>query len=928
MLQLINIGKEYISGGILVNALKDVNVTFRKNEFVAVLGPSGCGKTTLLNIIGGLDQYTGGDVLINGTSTKQFKETDWDAYRNNSVGFVFQSYNLIPHQDVLSNVELALTLSGVGAAERRKKAIAALESVSLGDQMHKKPNQLSGGQMQRVAIARALVNDPEILLADEPTGALDTETSLMVMEILKEISKERLVIMVTHNQELAETYATRIVRLKDGEIIGDDCPTDSETNEKQDSPYALPPKRSMSFLTALSLSKSNLFTKRGRTILTAFAGSIGIIGIALILSLSTGVNTYITDLQSETMVSYPITINSEAIDIASIMANRQQNVRNNFGGGDLAPLDPATLTAVYADPSDLEKTTPSGAAISTNNLNAFKEYLDDPNSEIQAFIGENGVVYSYDVRFSVYAKDPTGVLVAASAEEAEENTRVSPFAAMQSGAFSGLSGSSSDTMINFEEMLPGSGQLISPVVANSYELLEGNWPTTATEVVLVLNEDNTIASKTLYQLGFLPQADYLSLKEQLKNGEEINFPETEFAYADVLQKQFYLLPASDFYQETEVDGFQFVGEEIYDVEELLPTSIVLTISGIIRPLADANFATLNSTIAYTSALTDLVIERTNASDIVVAQEAKPDTDILTGLQFAPANDDDKVADAVSYLRSLSISEKAAIYPLIMRMATTAETPRETPTEPPTAPTIIRAMGSTEVGLATALDQYLLNPNKEVMLNLYDSYITVGSYSENMKTFGKVQYDAPTSISIYADSFDAKDSISLSITNYNKSVEESDRIVYTDYVALLTSSITSIINVISYVLIAFVAVSLIVSSLMIGIITHISVLERTKEIGILRAIGASRKDISRVFNAETFIIGLFSGVLGIALTLLLQFPLNRIIRRLTETNDVSATLPLLSAVLLIGLSIALTLFAGIFPANAAAKKDPVVALRTE
>jgi putative ABC transport system permease protein len=925
MLQLKNISKEYISGGIPVHALKEVNVTFRKNEFVAILGPSGCGKTTLLNIIGGLDQYTGGDVLINGTSTKQFKETDWDAYRNNSVGFVFQSYNLIPHQDVLSNVELALTLSGVGADERKRKATAALESVDLGDQMHKKPNQLSGGQMQRVAIARALVNDPEILLADEPTGALDTETSLMVMEILKKIAQDRLVIMVTHNQELAETYATRIVRLKDGEIIGDDCPTENEPNEKQDSPYALPPKRSMSFFTALALSKSNLFTKRGRTILTAFAGSIGIIGIALILSLSTGVNTYITELQSETMVSYPITIDAEAIDIASIMETRQQNVRNGFGGGgDLAPELDETLTAIYADPSDLEKTTSAGSAISTNNLAAFKEYLDNPESEIQSFIGEYGVVYSYDVRFSVYAKDPAGVLIAASAEEEEENARVSPFAAMQSGPFSNLSGGSADSIINFEEMLPGAEQLISPVVANSYELLEGAWPATATEVVLVLQEDNTIASRTLYQLGFLPQADYEVIKQQLADGEEVDFPDTEFAYEDVLQKHFYLLPASDFYTQTETEGFHFVGEELYDVEALLPNSIELTVSGVIRPLPDASFATINSAVAYTSALTNLVIERTNESAIVIAQEATPDTDILTGLQFAPASDAEKQADAVAYLSNLSISEKAAIYPLIMRMDTLAETSTETPT----APVMTRPVGSSEVGLAAALDQYLLEPDETVMLELYDSYITVGSYRENMKTFGKVQYDAPTSISIYADSFEAKDSIALSISNYNEAVEESDRIVYTDYVALLTSSITSIINVISYVLIAFVAVSLIVSSLMIGIITHISVLERTKEIGILRAIGASRKDISRVFNAETFIIGLFSGVLGIAMTLLLQVPLNRIIRRLTETNDVSATLPWMSALLLVGLSIALTLFAGIFPANAAAKKDPVEALRSE
>ncbi|MDD3221604.1 MAG: ABC transporter ATP-binding protein/permease [Clostridia bacterium] len=911
MLQLKNIGKEYVVGNMHVKALKDINITFRKNEFVSILGPSGGGKTTLLNIIGGLDHASQGDLIINGKSTKKFKDRDWDSYRNHSIGFVFQSYNLIPHQTVLANVELALTLSGVGAKERKKRAAAALAEVGLGDQLKKKPNQLSGGQMQRVAIARALVNDPEILLADEPTGALDTETSIQVMDILKKVAENRLVVMVTHNPELAETYSTRIVRIKDGAIIGDSQPFDEKEEITDTSKQK---KTTMSFWTALSLSRNNLWTKKGRTILTAFAGSIGIIGIAMILALSGGVNKYIADLQTDTMVSYPIVIDSESIDLSGMMEQRSAAMS---GAGE--ETEESQLNEVYADNSDMEASA-EALSVTENNLTAFKKYLDNPDSEIQQYLGQNGVVYSYNVRFKVFSYDPEDVLVDADFED-------------QMSGMGAMGGMISSGNSNFEEIMSGTdGELISPVVTDSYDMLYGEWPQSYDEVVLVLDEKNEISSKTLYQLGILPKSEYDDIMEEINDGEEVTFENKSFSYEDICNQTFYMIPSCDLYVENEDGTFKYVGDDELMEESLVKDALELKISGVIRGKDDVSYTNLDAPVGYTSALTDYLIDYTDKSPVVKAQEDTPETDVLTGMKFEPANDTEKVEDAVSYLSALDNETKAAVYSFIMGSAAgnvpTEETEETMETEDVSGFAGAMGAGMDEAALAEQLNQYLENPDKDMMLQIYDSYIKEGSYEQNMESFGKVSHDAPSSISIYADSFEDKDAISVCIENYNSTVGDEDKIAYTDYVGLLTSSITSIVNIISYVLIAFVAVSLVVSCIMIGIITHISVMERTKEIGILRAIGAAKKDISRVFNAETFIIGLCSGGIGIGVTYLLQIPVNAVIHIVAETNDVNASLSVTNAVILVILSVALTLIAGFFPARGAAKKDPVTALRSE
>lgn len=916
MLQLKNIGKEYVVGNMHVKALKDINITFRKNEFVSILGPSGGGKTTLLNIIGGLDHASQGDLIINGKSTKKFKDRDWDSYRNHSIGFVFQSYNLIPHQTVLANVELALTLSGVGAKERKKRAAAALAEVGLGDQLKKKPNQLSGGQMQRVAIARALVNDPEILLADEPTGALDTETSIQVMDILKKVAENRLVVMVTHNPELAENYSTRIVRIKDGAIIGDSQPFDEKEEITDTSKQK---KTTMSFWTALSLSRNNLWTKKGRTILTAFAGSIGIIGIAMILALSGGVNKYIADLQTDTMVSYPIVIDSESIDLSGMMEQRSSAMSEAGEETEESQLD-----EVYAYNSDMEASA-EALSVTENNLTAFKKYLDNPDSEIQQYLGQNGVVYSYNIRFKVFSYDPEDVLVDADFED-------------QTRGMGAMGDMVSSGNTNFEEIMSGTdGELISPVVTDSYDMLYGEWPQNYDEVVLVLDEKNEISSKTLYRLGILPKSEYDEIMEEINDGEEVTFENKSFSYEDICNQTFYMIPSCDLYVENEDGTFKYVGDDELIADSLVKDALELKISGIIRGKDDVSYTNLDASIGYTSALTDYLIDYTDKSAVVKAQEDTPEVDVLSGMKFEPANDAEKVEDAVSYLSALDNETKAAVYSFIMSSSAgnvpteeTVEKESDAGEEMPDVSGFAGAMGAgmDEAALAEQLNQYLENPDKDMMLQIYDSYIKEGSYEQNMESFGKVGHDAPSSISIYADSFEAKDAISVCIENYNNTVGDEDKIAYTDYVGILTSSITSIVNIISYVLIAFVAVSLVVSCIMIGIITHISVMERTKEIGILRAIGAAKKDISRVFNAETFIIGLCSGGIGIGVTYLLQIPVNAIIHIVAETNDVNASLSVTNAVILVILSVALTLIAGFFPARGAAKKDPVTALRSE
>ena len=934
MLQLKNIVKTYVTGDLEQKALKGVSISFRENEFVSILGQSGSGKTTMLNIIGGLDRYTSGDLIINGVSTKKYKDADWDFYRNNSIGFVFQSYNLIPHQTVLANVEMALTLAGVSKRERRQRAVSVLKKVGLGDHIHKKPNQMSGGQMQRVAIARALINNPDILLADEPTGALDSETSVQIMELLKEIAKDKLVIMVTHNPELAQQYSTRIVKLLDGRIVDDSNPcTESETPVE-------PQKRkkiSMSFFTALSLSFNNLRSKKGRTLLTSFAGSIGIIGIALILALSTGMNTYISDVQKETMSSYPLTISDETIDVSSVMGRRSEIINER--------RDPDSdkseeRSGVYADYRDLETRETMTSSIVENNLTEFKKYLDDPDSEIQQYLGENGVIYTYDVNFNVYSYDTNGTLINSDADTEDitssgvtsENGNSNGRNRM--GMMSAMLGGNSDSSAeNFSELMVGAnGFVVSQVITDSYDVLYGSWPEKYDEVILVLDENNGISAETLYQLGLITSEQYESAAEKIADGEEAD--EISFDYTEICDHTFYLVPACDQYIENEDGTFTNLEDSVFNEEQLLKNAVELKITGIIRPVEGAENADISTAVAYTSMLTDYVIKYTDESAIITAQESSPEINVLNGMEFEVPDDSRKIEDAKTYISAMGVSDKASLYQMMMYYSSqNTQTPGNSEQSVSAgvgqAGNNAESMNMDENTMATAMDQWLENdPDEEILISFYDEYISGSTYEENMKNFGKVSYDAPSSISIYADSFEDKDAITECIANYNETADEDNQITYTDYVALLTSSITTIINGISYVLIAFVAISLVVSCIMIGIITHISVMERTKEIGILRALGASKRNISQVFNAETFIIGCCAGLLGIGVSLVLLIPINSIIEKISGITGLTAQLPVASSLILIMISILITLIGGLLPAKKAAKKDPVIALRSE
>lgn len=934
MLQLKNIVKTYVTGDLEQKALKGVSISFRENEFVSILGQSGSGKTTMLNIIGGLDRYTSGDLIINGVSTKKYKDADWDFYRNNSIGFVFQSYNLIPHQTVLANVEMALTLAGVSKRERRQRAISVLKKVGLGDHIHKKPNQMSGGQMQRVAIARALINNPDILLADEPTGALDSETSVQIMELLKEIAKDKLVIMVTHNPELAQQYSTRIVKLLDGKIVDDSNPcTESEASVE-------PRKRkkiSMSFFTALSLSFNNLRTKKGRTLLTSFAGSIGIIGIALILALSTGMNTYISDVQKETMSSYPLTISDETIDVSSVMGQRSEIINERRGSDSSESKE---RSGVYADYRDLETRETMTSSIVENNLTEFKKYLDDPNSEIQQYLGENGVIYTYDVNFSVYSYDTNGTFINSDADTEDitssgitsENNNVNMRNRM--GMMSAMLGGNSDSSAgNFSELMVGAnGSVVSQVITDSYDVLYGSWPEKYDEVILVLDENNGISAETLYQLGLITSEQYESAAEKIANGEEAD--KISFDYTEICDHTFYLVPACDQYIENEDGTFTSLEDSVYNEEQLLKNAVELKITGIIRPIESAENADISTAVVYTSMLTDYVIKHTDESAIITAQESSPEINVLNGMEFEVPDDSRKIEDAKTYISAMGVSDKASLYQMMMYYSsqntkTSANSEQSASAGAGQAGNNAESMNMDENAMATAMDQWLKNdPDEEILISFYDEYISGSTYEENMKNFGKVSYDAPSSISIYADSFEDKDAITECIANYNETADEDNQITYTDYVALLTSSITTIINGISYVLIAFVAISLVVSCIMIGIITHISVMERTKEIGILRALGASKRNISQVFNAETFIIGCCAGLLGIGVSLVLLIPINSIIEKISGITGLAAQLPVASSLILIMISILITLIGGLLPAKKAAKKDLVIALRSE
>ncbi len=912
MLQIQNICKKYVTGDLVQTALDNVSLNLRDNEFVAILGPSGSGKTTMLNIIGGLDRYDSGDLIINGISTKKYKDRDWDSYRNHTIGFVFQSYNLIPHQSVLSNVELALTISGISRSERRRRAKEALEKVGLGNQLHKRPNQMSGGQMQRVAIARALVNNPDILLADEPTGALDSETSVQVMELLKEVAKDRLVVMVTHNPELANEYATRIVRVKDGHIVDDTDPYEIE--QKLEEPqHKNMGKASMSILTALSLSFNNLRTKKGRTFLTAFAGSIGIIGIALILSFSNGVNTYITDIQKSTMTSYPISIEAQTIDLTSIMQKGQSSMKDSDVTHE--------LDGVYSNGTDIEMASSITTSFTKNNLTEFKKYMDNPDSEIRKHIRENGIVYSYNTKFDVFTYDSEGAFVNTDGSTLKSSSQTSATNMMadmsNDNGMTMMTGSTGKTN-NFTELLPGSDSAsVSQAVTDAYDVLYGNWPSSYDEAVLVMNKNNEISSAVLYQLGILPTSEYKEIMKRIDAGEEVTMDTEKISYEDICNKEYYLLPASDMYVKDDNGNYKSIVSDNASLKDKAADGIKLKISGIVRQNDDNDNALINKAVGYTKALTDYLMDYADKSEVVKAQRENKDINITNGMEFSPADDAAKIADARTYLTNLGVSDKASMFKNMMQMVYADNQQMYTQ---------LMAMG--EAQQAAMLDSYLENPDDSTLLSIYNSYISTGNYDDNMESFGVISEDAPSAINIYVDSFEAKDAVSDCIKKYNEGASEDDKISYTDYVGLLMNSVTTIINVITYVLIAFVAVSLIVSSIMIGIITYISVLERTKEIGILRAIGASKRNISQVFNAETFIIGFCSGIIGIAITLLLLIPCNSIIHAVTDSTAVNAALPPVSAVVLIILSMVLTFIGGLIPAKNAAKKDPVTALRTE
>ena len=908
MLEIKNITKTYDTGALQQKALDGVSFNLRENEFVSVLGHSGSGKTTLLNIIGGLDRYDTGDMVINGISTKKYSDRDWDSYRNHSVGFVFQSYNLIPHQTVLSNVELALTISGISSNDRKDRAAKALEEVGLKDHLHKRPNQLSGGQMQRVAIARALVNEPDILLADEPTGALDTDTSSQIMDLLKTVAQDRLVVMVTHNPELAHEYSNRIIELKDGEIISDTNPLsiDSDAAEPEHKNMG---KTSMSFLTALVLSFNNLKSKKGRTLLTAFAGSIGIIGIAMILSLSTGVNDYIENIQRDTMTAYPITIDAQSIDLDSLIDVRDEAIASGSSSED--SNEERDLDGVYSNTTLLELASSTTSTFRENNLTTFKKYLEEPSNEIEPYVGENGIVYSYDVTFDLFSYDEEETLV---------NTDGSTFTEEQQPGMPSMDMPASPLMpsqSNVSEMIPGvEDNLISQVILDNYEVLEGAWPESYDEIVLTVDQNNEIDTSALYELGILPASEYEEILEQIEQGEEVELEPLKLDYETLINQVFYLLPASDYYVEDENGYFQDTSNDTAVVEDLVDEeAIEMNVTGVVKPIEDATTAPISTPIAYTSALTEYLIDYANESDVVQAQEASPEVNVLNGMRFETENDEQKIEDTLEYLDSFTISEKAEF---VRTMQANNEEPTQAPGEMPEM---------SEEQLAAGFDNLVENMDDETLLSIYDTSISTGSYDDNMEDFGVISLDAPSSISIYADNFEDKEAISAGINDYNAAVDEEEQITYTDFAGLIMSSVTEIINVITYVLIAFVSVSLIVSSIMIGIITYISVLERTKEIGILRAIGASKGNISTVFNAETIIIGLFSGLLGVGLTYLSHIPLNMILENLLG-EGVRANLTLTSASVLVILSIVLSFIAGLIPSRQASEKDPVDALRTE
>ncbi len=1008
MLELKKIVKDYPAGNGIVHALKEIDLSFRKSEFVSILGQSGCGKTTMLNIIGGLDHYTSGDLIIEGRSTKSFSARDWDSYRNHSIGFVFQSYNLIPHQTVLQNVELALTLSGVPRSERRKRAIKALEQVGLADQLKKKPHEMSGGQMQRVAIARAIVNDPDIILADEPTGALDTETSLQVMEILKEIAKDRLVIMVTHNPELAENYSTRIIRMIDGKVTSDSAPMSETEICKEKLAYAPPSEKekrvkkpSMRLMTAFGLSMKNLFTKKGRTLLTSFAGSIGIIGIALIFAVSQGTTAYINMVQEETLSAYPLTLEAQHIDMSSMMQAFMGNAKSSGNHDKNAVYQKTMLYDMINSLTEMES--------NENDLASFKKYLEKQlaNKDSEVSKAVNGVQYTYGTDLLVYTKNVDGSIILSDSNELVQELMLEHFDMdlstmfglqeqygikgmgafpMGGGAMSQMSGNA----ILWQEILPGDdGNPINPILEKQYDVVYGSLPNNYDEIVIVVDENNEIDDLTMYALGLTPKEDIDALAKAALDKIPAEIEHKSYTYEDICGMEFRTVLNADCYTYDELtDTYTDLRNTEAGMKYLYDNGLSLKVTGILRPKEDVASTMLSGTIGYTHMLTEYIIENAKDSDAIAAQQKDPQIDIFTGLPFTEntdnLSDSQKVSEFKDYISSLTQKQKANTYRQIMCIPSAQQldkmmeqamqaTSREQMEEAMITGIMqqtgmsedeIRdyadSMGEDEVQeiftqmveeqvktqyatevteklaslddkqLSGALDAAMKDYTTEQMVQYYDEVLefSESSYKDNLKKLGLVNLDEPATINIYASSFENKDIIEDMISDYNEGKDELEQIAYTDYVGLMMSSVTSIINAITYVLIAFVAVSLIVSSIMIGVITLISVQERTKEIGILRAIGASKRNVSSMFNAETVMIGFSSGVLGVAVTYLLCIPINAILYHFTGIGNLNAVLPIEAAGILVIISVILTLIAGIIPSRSAAKKDPVIALRSE
>ena len=922
MLCLKGITKNYVTGDETVKALKGIDIEFRESEFVSILGQSGCGKTTMLNIIGGLDRYTDGDLIINGRSTKEFKDSDWDSYRNHSIGFVFQSYNLIPHQTVLSNVELALTLSGVSKAERRERALKVLEQVGLKDQVHKKPNQLSGGQMQRVAIARALINDPDILLADEPTGALDSQTSIQIMEILKEISKDKLIIMVTHNPELAEKYSTRIINLLDGTVTNDSNPYNGGVVEpikdKKAAAKEKNKKTSMSFLTALSLSLNNLMTKKGRTILTAFAGSIGIIGIALILSLSSGVQNYIDQVQEDTLSTYPLQIEHQTFEISELLSNMQGDAKGN---------ENRVKDKIYSNGMMYNLVNTMVSQVITNNLKSFKTFLDDPANGLSDLT--TSIKYTYQTQLNVYRADFDNGLIKTNPSTILDEL----YGSM--GVSYNVSGPASSMMNlgmsnnNIWQELIDNEQMLK----NQYDVIAGRMPEKYNEVVLIVDENNGIQDYSLYALGL---KDAEEIKEMLRKAlagipvEKSKAEEETYTYDEMMNLKFKLLVNTDYFEKQANGSWIDKSDDDAYVITKLKDSEDISIVGILRPSPDAVTTSVRGgSIGYRSDLMKHLIEKVNDSEIVKQQKEHADTDVFTGLPFESKDVAEQLYDA--YIAAIKDEAQKAQVQAYVDQQKKEGKKLEITEEMLQAYTM--TLPEDQRATVTAYLQQMkdsgLSPND--IVERFSSQLTFlktdATYDDNLLKMGVSDLDDPYRINIYPKDFESKEKITEKIEAYNNGSAEADKITYTDYIGLLMSSVSTIINAISYILIAFVSISLVVSSIMIGIITYISVLERTKEIGILRSIGASKRDISRVFNAETLIVGFGAGVIGIGVTLLLNIPINIIIKNITDISGLSK-LPWLGAAALVGISMLLTFIAGLIPSKIAAKKDPVIALRTE